>query len=352
MSDILSQEEVDALLSAVSKGEVSVGPSGGLDSSKGAEVPSPASTSTLSPQSQVHRQVGLYDFRRPDRVSKDQMRTLQNLHEGFARLLSTTLSAMLRSLVEIELVSVDQLTYQEVIMSISSPSCIYVFQMEPLESSALLEINPSLVFTMLDRLFGGQGRGLETNRELTDIERSVINKIIERALMDLKEVWENIGIFSPKIEAYETNPLFVQVAPPGETVVLISLEIKTRNGSGLMSLCFPFILLESIIDKLSGESWISSQKTTTQETRRLVEKELIDSSVQLRCEIGNTKMTVRDFLQLGLGDVLVLDKLANSDLTLYVEDRPEFLAKPGVVGRNKSVQITAIIDREVGDVDG
>ncbi len=351
MSDILSQEEVDALLSAVSSGEVSVGKGGGMESQP-MTMSMPGSSMTPSSVVAPPKQVGLYDFRRPDRVSKDQMRTLQNLHEGFARLLSTTLSSMLRTLVEIELVSVDQLTYQEVIMSISSPSCIYVFQMEPLESSALIEINPSLVFTMLDRLFGGQGRGLESNRELTDIERAVINKIVERGLMDLKEVWENIGIFSPKVEGYETNPLFVQIAPPGETVVLISLEVKMRNGSGLMSLCFPFILLESIIEKLSGESWISSQKTTTQETRRLVEKELSQTPCTVRCEIGETKLTVRDFLQLGIGDVLVLDKLANSDLVVFVEDRPEFLAKPGTVGRNKSIQITAIIDREVGDVDG
>lgn len=340
MSDILSQEEVDALLSAVSSGEV-----------HSDVAPESKSVGALPPLPEVRKSVALYDFKRPDRVSKDQMRTLQNMHEGYARLLATTLTSMLRTLVEIELVSVDQLTYQEVIMSISSPSCIYIFQMEPLESSAIFEVNPNLIFIMLDRLFGGQGRGIDANRELTDIERSVINKIIERALGDLKEVWENIGIFSPKIESYETNPQFVQVAPPGETVILISLEVRMRNGSGLMSLCFPFILLESVMEKLSGESWISAQKTTTQETRRLVEKELGSTRAQVRCEIGETKLSVRDFLQLGVGDVLVLDKLASSDLVLFVEDRPKFLGKPGVVGRSKSVQITAIIDREVGDDD-
>lgn len=341
MGDILSQAEVDALLSAVSGG-------GAMPAASAAAPPmAPPRADPVTGKS-----VALYDFRRPDRVSKDQMRTLQNLHEGYARLLSTTLTSMLRTLVEINLVSVDQLTYQEVIMSISSPSCIYIFQMEPLESSAIFEVNPSLIFIMLDRLFGGQGRSIDSNRELTDIERTVIYKIIERSLMDLKVVWENIGIFSPKIESYETNPQFVQIAPPGETVILISLEVRMRNGSGLMSLCFPFILLESIMDKLSGESWISAQKTTTQETRRLVEKELSATQTTLRAQIGETKLSVRDFLQLSVGDVLVLDKLATSDLVLFVEDRPKFLGKPGVVGRNKSIQITGIIDREVGDDDG
>jgi flagellar motor switch protein FliM len=247
---------------------------------------------------------------------------------------------------------VEQLTYGEVIKSISTPSCIYVFQMEPLESSVIFDVSPSLIFIMPDRLFGGQGRAVDsTNREMTDIEKTVIYKIIERSLADLKIVWENIGIFSPKIENYEINPQFVQIAPPGDTVVLVTLEVRTRTGSGLMSLCFPFILLESIIDKLSGESWISAQKTTTQETRRMVERELASTNAMLRAEIGSTQLSVRDFLQLNVGDVMVLDKLAQSDLVMYIEDRPKFLGKPGVVGRSKSFQITGIIDREVGDDD-
>lgn len=344
MSDILSQEEVDALLSAVSTGEfgdeLDVGPV-----SVGGSTPS----SYSPPPVETNQSVNLYDFKRPDRVSKEQLRTLQNLHEGYARLLSTTLTSFLRTLVEIEMVSVDQLTYQEVIMSIPSPSCIYIFQMEPLEGSAILEMNPALMFLMLDRLFGGVGKNSEQNRELTDIERSVMIKIIERALIDLKEVWENIGIFSPKIESYETNPQFVQVAPPGETVILISLEVRMKNGSGLMSLCFPFILLESIIEKLTGETWISSHKTTTQETRRLVEKELGETESIVAARIGSTQLTVRDFMQLEKDDVLVLDKAASSDLVLYVGSMPKFLAKPGIVGRKKSVQITSVIDREVGD---
>lgn len=342
MSDILSQEEVDALLSAVSSGdfgdEVAVAPV----ASKGGPV-------SFAPPVDKFTTVNIYDFKRPDRVSKEQVRTLQNLHEGYARLLSTNLTSFLRTLVEIEMVSVDQLTYQEVIMSIASPSCIYIFQMEPLEGSAILEMNPALMFLMLDRLFGGIGKNSEQNRELTDIELSVMNKIIERALVDLKEVWENIGIFSPKIESYETNPQFVQIAPPGETVILISYEVRMKNGSGLMSMCFPFILLESVIEKLSGETWISSQKTTTQETRRLVEKELSETPSVASARIGELSMTVRDFMQLKKDDVLVLDKPANSDLVLFVGNQPKFLAKPGIVGRKKSVQITSVIDREVGD---
>ena len=260
MSDILSQEEVDALLNAVSTG--SLVPESAADKS----APAEGSLSLDNPDRD--KSVVLYDFRRPDRVSKDQMRTLQNLHDGYARLLSTTLSSYLRTLVEIDIVSVDQLTYSEFMMSISNPSCIYVFQMEPLEGAAIFEVNPSLVFFIVDRLFGGQGKPSEHNRELTDIEKNVLTKIVERALLNLKEVWEHVGIFTPKIESYETNSQFVQIAPPNETVILISLEVRMKHGSGLISLCFPYMLLETVITKLSGESWISGQRTTTQKSCR------------------------------------------------------------------------------------
>lgn len=336
MSDILSQEEVDALLSAVSsdgaESELSSIVSEGIEPEE-----DDSSEKTLS----------LYDFRRPDRVSKDQMRTLQNLHEGYARKFSTTLTNFLRTFVEIELVSVDQLTFSEFVMSISNPSCIYVFKMEPLEGNAIVEINPSLVFFIIDRLFGGQGRPSEQNRELTQIEQSVIYRIVERGLSDLRDVWEHIGVFSPKIENYETNPQFVQIAPPGETVILISLEVRMQNASGLMSLCFPYMLLDSVISNLSGESWMSSQSTTTIETREMLEHEIKMLSIPLTVMIGQIRLTIRDLLQLQKGDILCLDKHKNSDLMIKIGDKTKLAGKTGLVGRKKAVEITRIIEKEV-----
>jgi len=340
VSDILSQEEVDALLSAVSAGGeselgslVDSGGGGGGDEKKAAAEPEKA--------------LSLYDFRRPDRVSKDQMRTLQNLHEGYARQFSTSLTNFLRTFVEIELVSVDQLTYSEFIMSISNPSCIYVFKMEPLEGNAIIEINPSLVFFIIDRLFGGQGRPSEQNRELTLIEENVIRRIVERSLSDLKDVWEHIGVFSPRIETYETNPQFVQIAPPGETVILISLEVRMQNASGLMSLCFPFMVLESVINKLSGESWMSAQSTSTSETRTIIEHEMQALDVPVAVMVGQTHLTIRDLLQLQRGDILCLDKPQATDLIIKVGNRPKLAGKSGLVGRKKAVRVTRIIEKEV-----
>lgn len=342
MSDILSQEEVDALLSAVSSGgdaEVSV-PAGG-----------PSPEDTASAEGDSNKALSLYDFRRPDRVSKDQMRTLQNLHEGFARQFSTTLTNFLRSFVEIELVSVDQLTYSEFIMSISNPSCIHIFKMEPLEGSAIIEINPTLVFFIIDRLFGGQGKPSEQNRELTLIEENVVRRIVERSLSDLHDVWAHIVEFTPRIDTYETNPQFVQIAPAGETVILVSLEVRMTNASGLMTLCFPFMVLEDIINKLSGESWMSSQSMSTAETRGLIQQEMEDITIPVSAVLGETRLKIRDYLQLERGDVLCLEKPANEDLILRVGGKPKLAGRPGLVGRKKAVRITRVIEKEVPGSD-
>lgn len=340
MSDILSQDEVDALLAAVSSGGEAAGL--GFDTAAGeAGTAEPEADTTLT----------LYDFRRPDRVSKDQMRTLQNLHEGYARQFSTTLTNFLRTFVEIELVSVDQLTYSEFVMSISNPSCIYVFKMEPLEGNAILEINPSLVFFIIDRLFGGQGRPSEQNRELTLIEQNVITRIVERGLNDLKDVWEHIGVFSPKIENYETNPQFVQIAPPGETVILISLEVRMENASGLMSLCFPYMILENVITNLSGESWMSSMSVSTRETKSMLIREIESLPIPMSVMIGKTKLSIRDILQLQRGDVLCLDKQKDSDLIIQFGNKTKMEGRSGLIGRKKAVKITRIIEKEVPGSD-
>ncbi len=338
MSDILSQEEVDALLTAVS--------SEGADTDIGSIVSSEADEAEAS-----EKTLTLYDFRRPDRVSKDQMRTLQNLHEGYARQFSTTLTNFLRTFVEIELISVDQLTFSEFVMSIANPSCIYVFKMEPLEGSAIVEINPSLVFFIIDRLFGGQGRPSEQNRELTQIEQNVIHRIVERGLGDLKDVWEHIGVFSPKIETYETNPQFVQIAPPGETVILISLEVRMQNASGLMSLCFPYMLLDSVINNLSGESWMSSQSSTTQETKEMLSHEINSLTLPVSAVIGQIRLSIRDLLQLQRGDILCIEKKKNTDLLVQIGSKTKMEGKTGLIGRKKAIEITKIVEKEVPGSD-
>jgi flagellar motor switch protein FliM len=333
VSNILSQDEVDALLDAVNAGSLS-----------GASFDTPPAEEEAPAEPEVP--LSLYDFRRPDRVSKDQMRALQNLHEGYARQFSTSLTNFLRTFVETQLIGVDQLTYSEFVMSVSNPSCIYIFRMEPLDGLAIFEINPGLVFNIIDRLFGGLGRPLEINRELTMIEQNVINKIVLRGLDDLRTVWEQIGAFTPKIDSYETNPQFVQIAPPGETVILVTIEVRMPNASNLLSICFPYMMLESVINSLAVGNWTSAGQATP-ETREIMEQELNDVGLKLSTVIGNTKLTIRDLLQLQRGDVICLDKPQNSDLIVQIGGRTKLAGKAGLIGRKKAVKITSVLEQEV-----
>ncbi|HPB83895.1 MAG TPA: flagellar motor switch protein FliM, partial [Spirochaetota bacterium] len=202
MTEILSQDEIDALLTAISTGEVDT---------------------TDYTATKEQRKVKIYDFRRPDKFSKDQIRTLQMMHETFARLTTTALSAQLRALVSVHVASVDQLTYEEFIRSIPNPTTLAVVNMDPLKGSAVLEIDPSITFTIIDKLFGGRGEQTKISRELTDIEQSVMEGIIVRILGNLREAWSNVIDLRPRLGNIETNPQFAQIVPPNDMVVLITL---------------------------------------------------------------------------------------------------------------------------------
>ena len=318
MAEILSQEEIDALLSAVSYGE---------------------DVEVEAEPSKAERLINTYDFRHPARVSKDQLRTLQNLHDNFARLLSSTFSTLQRSIIEINLVSVDQITYSEFIMSLSSPSCTYTFRMEPLEGVAVIDFSQSVVFSFVDRLFGGRGTSIVTEREITWIEKSVMNNIINRSLRDLERTWERIIPLECNVEMLETNPEFVQVVPASETVVLISFELKSENVSGLVNLCYPYISIEPIALRLGGQNLVSSAKEVPKEELLKNRKriELFDTSVKIH--LGSTSITVGELLKLKMGDIVTLNTKVLEDIEVYVEDELKFYGRPGLVGKNKGVEI-------------
>ncbi|MFC1538593.1 flagellar motor switch protein FliM [Candidatus Latescibacterota bacterium] len=322
MAEILSQEEIDALLSAVSYGD-------------GVEVEAESS--------KVERLINTYDFRHPARVSKDQLRTLQNLHDNFARLLSATFSTLQRSVIEINLVSVDQITYSEFIMSLSSPSCTYTFRMEPLEGVAVIDFSQSVVLSFVDRLFGGRGTSIVTEREITWIEKSVMNNIINRCLRDLERTWERIIPLECNVEMLETNPEFIQVVPASETVVLISFELKSENVNGLINLCYPYISIEPIALRLGGQNLVSSAKEVPREELLKNRKriELFDST--LTAQLGSTKLKVKDLVNLKIGNVITLNTKVSEDIEVYVKDEVKFYGKPGSVGKHKGIKILSVV---------
>ncbi len=325
MTEILSQDEIDALLTAISTGEV--------DTEEVKDVGE-------------QRKVKIYDFKRPDKFSKDQIRTLQMMHETFARLTTTSLSASLRTLVSVHVASVDQLTYEEFIRSIPNPTTLAVVNMDPLKGSSVLEIDPSITFTIIDRLFGGTGEQTKVNRELTDIEMSVMEGIIVRILGNLRESWSNVIDLRPRLGNIETNPQFAQVVSPGDMVVLITLETKVGDVEGMTNFCIPFITIEPIISKLSAQYWYSStRKGNSSENMDILKERMESVQVPVVAELGSIDVNMRDVLNLRLNDVIKMKNTKITDnMTIRIGDRQKYTCRPGQLGSKVAVQITGIIE--------
>ncbi|MEN2998229.1 MAG: flagellar motor switch protein FliM [Brevinematia bacterium] len=337
MTNVLSQEEIDHLLSALQTGgEVK-------------EISS-LSVEPTSP-SVIKKNIKSYDFRRPDRFSKDQLRTLQMIHETFARLTSTFLSAQLRLVVQVHVASTDQLTYEEFSRSIPSPTTLGIINMEPLKGSAVLEIDPTITFVVIDRLFGGKGETLKDNRELTDIEKSVMESVIVRILSNLRESWANVIDLRPRLGNIEVNPQFAQLVPPTDMVVLITFDVKIGEAEGMMNLCVPYVTIEPIMSKLSAQYWYSGiKKIMTKETLDLVKDTLNKVELDISVIIGSTTLKFRDIRKLKPGDVIRLDQSMRDNMIMKVENKEKFYCRPGKVGKKVAVQITGIIERLSEDI--
>ena len=321
MNEVLSQDEIDQLLTAISTGEIE--------------------TESVS-QTQEQRKIKIYDFKRPDKFSKEQIRTVSIMHETFARLTTTAMSAQLRSLVNVHVASVDQLTYEEFIRSIPNPTTLGIINMDPLKGSAVLEIDPAITFSIIDRLFGGKGEGTKVNRDLSDIEQSVMENIIVRILGNLREAWSQVIDLRPRLGQIETNPQFAQIVPPTEMVVLVTLETKVGEVEGMMNFCIPYLTIEPIISKLSAQYMYSSVRSGgTTENLNILKERLSMIGITVSAEIGNMDLTVREVLSLKLGDVIRLPDVRIGDpMVLKIGNRDKFMCRPGVVGNKLAVQIT------------
>ena len=330
MTEVLSQSEIDALLSAISSGEV-------LDNidTKHVEV--------------EHRKIKIYDFKRPDKFSKDQIRTLQMMHENFARVTTTSLSAQLRTLVGIHVASVDQLTYEEFIRSVSNPSTLAIVSMDPLKGSSILEIDTSITFTIIDRLFGGAGESPKNlNRELTDIELSVMEGIIVRILGNLREAWSQVIDLRPRLGSIETNPQFAQMVSPNDMVVLITLETKVADVEGMMNFCIPYITIEPILSKFSAQYWYASvRRGSTSENLKIIKEKLQNIYVETSAELGSIQLPLSDILNLQKGDVVKFTETKITDPVIFkIGTMKKFLCRPGISGSRMAVQLTGVMDGE------
>ena len=331
MNEVLSQDEIDQLLTAISSGDTE------------ADDFKPVNSA---------RKIKIYDFKRPDKFSKEQLRTVSNMHETFARLTSTSLSAQLRSLVHVHVASVDQLTYEEFIRSIPTPTTLAVINMDPLKGNDVLEIDPAITCCMIDRLFGGRGATTgNKNRDLTDIEQEVMETVIVRILANIREAWTQVIDLRPRFAQIETNPQFAQIVPPTEMVVLVTLETKVGDEEGMMNFCIPYLVLEPIISKLSSQFWFSSvRKSSTTQYLGTIKQQLTAVDMDVVAEIGTINLPIRDVLSLRCGDVVRLSSVKVGDpLTLSVGNKKKFYCQPGVVGKKMAVQITGKIESVESD---
>lgn len=327
----ISQEELDALLGTLGDKPAAASDDAGISApaAKGS-----AKTGKVKP----------YDFRRPDRFSKDHMRTLEMVHDSFARFIQASLSTYLRTMVEAKVTAVKQMSYEEFIAMLSNPTSINIFSMEPLKGNAIMEINSELMFAMIDRVLGGPGLAPKKARELTAIEQPVVERIIVRALDNLREAWQKVAPIVPKLEVVESNPHFVQVAAPSEIVALVVIDLKIREQIGRMHVCLPYVLLEPIIARLLAREWFTGgQKGPTSESIVNLKGGLGDTFLRMKVILGNARITIREFTGLRLGDVVRLDKSIHEDLPLVVEGREKYMVKPGIINKRRAAIITKVV---------
>lgn len=331
MVDVLSQNEIDALLAALSSGE--------MDAEE-------------LKKEETQRKIRSYDFKRAVRFSKDHIRTLTRIHENFARYLTTFFSAQLRTFVQINVVQVEQLPYDEFIRSIPKMTILNIFEAEPLQGRMVLEVNPNVALAMLDRLLGGTGAAPSKNQGLTEIETIVMERIFSRAFDSLQEAWKTVIDIRPRLESLETNPQFMQIVSPNETIALISLSTKIGDTTGMINLCIPHVVIEPIMTKLSAHHWFVSEKRMSAP----IEVDKLRQRVELAklpivAELGESQITVQELLHLNIGDVLPLNKKVDEGLLVKIGERPKYIGTPGNVKERVAIQIEQVLQEGVEEDD-
>lgn len=330
MAEVLSQNEIDALLSALSTGE--------------------ADADELKKEESA-KKVKVYDFKRALRFSKDQIRSLTRIHENFARLLTTYFSAQLRTYIQISVASADQIPYEEFIRSIPKMTILNVFEVPPLDGRILMEVNPNVAYAMMDRVLGGRGVSENKVENLTEIETKIMSNLFEKGIENLQEAWATVAEIDPILTDFEVNPQFLQMVSPNETIVVISLNTQIGETTGMINICIPHVVLEPIIPRLSARYWMqSSKRERSNEEIESLEKRVKKAYLPIITELGTTDISINDFLQLDAGDVIELNQGIDIPLTVKVGDVPKYIAQPGQAGKKIAVQILDTL--KGGDEDG
>ena len=326
MSKTLSQWEIDALLNSIG--------------SEDGAASGPSSTAAAVPE----RNIKLYDFRRPDRFSKEHIRAIQNIHEAFARMTASSLSSYLRSATTVSLSSIEQVVYDEYIHQLASPTLVNLVELQPLSGRIVVEMNLTLGLAMLDRMMGGPGTAQARRTELTDIEMALLRSLGATVSAGLRDGWGTVADLQPILVETVLNADLVQAALPGDIAALLLFEVHTLGLSGTISICVPHPVIEPLMDRLNTQAWFSStsRKTGSEDDRIKLVDGLRDARLPITVELGSTKITLGELLDIRADDVIRLDRNVDSELPVRAGKQARFLGRPGTLGGNRAIQITGL----------
>lgn len=325
MGDVLSQSEIDELLNALSSGELDA------DEMKGAD----------------EKQIKNYDFARPSKFSKEHLRTLEIIFEHFARMLSTELSVHMRKTVQVEVMNSEAVTYSEFSNALSNPVVLGIVNAEPLKGNLIIEMASNIAFAIVDRMLGGQGVSLTRMRDFSEIEINIIEKILVTTVGLLKEPWKTVVDINPYLERVETNCQFAQIISPTEMTAIVTMNIVIGDVKGLMNICIPYLAVESIVDRLNTKYWYSTMRENDENSyHEAIETLISKTKIPIKAVLGNSSISVFDFANLQLGDIIKLDTKVDDELSVYVGNIKKFTALPGASGDKYAVRVTSIYREE------
>ena len=322
MGEVLSQNEIDNLLAALSSGEIDA--------------------DEMSDSSD--KQVKNYDFKRPTKFSKEHLRTLEIIYEHYGRLLSTSLPIHLRKSVQISVASSETVIFSEFTNALSNPVILGIVNFQPLGGTSLIELAAQLGYAMIDRMLGGAGEPLEKNRDFTEIEMTIIEKMMVVCMQLMREPWKNVIDLNPVMERIETNSQFAQVIAPNDMIAIVTLNMKIGDVEGFMNVCLPFFTLESVMDKLNTKYWYATlQEHREEDLEEHIEALIRRVDVPVKAVLGKTRVSVNDFVNLQVGDIIRLNTEIEDDLKIYVGNIKKFTALPGSSRDKYAVRVTSVI---------
>lgn len=325
MGEVLSQNEIDSLLQALSTGELDMD----------------------EMQNDGEKQVKSYDFKRPAKFSKEHLRTLEIIFEHYGRLLSTNLPVYLRKNIQVAVISSETVTFSEFSNALSNPVILGIVNFLPLQGNIIVELAANLGYAMIDRMLGGQGNPLDKTREFSEIEMTIIEKIMVICMQLLREPWKNILDLSPVMDRIETNAQFAQVIAPNDMIAIVTLNVKIGEVEGMMNICIPYFTLETVMDKLNTKFWFSTMQENAEENYQEYIQPLIQKvDIPLKAVLGKSVVSVSDFMNLQVGDIIRLNSKVDSELDIYVGNIRKFTALPGANKENYAVRIASVVREE------